>query len=97
MEAMVWDLADKLEVIVQPRDTWGTTIKNMEPAIRKLPESTDAEMQKKERWSACNINLYHVKTAWRDPSMHATRNYDEKEAADIIGKVQLFAEQLADL
>jgi hypothetical protein len=97
MEAIVWRLGEKLNVKINPRNTWGQILGNMDMAIKALPETTDDELRKKERWSECRLNLHHVKQALRDPSMHATRSYDEKEAQDIIERIREFSQHLATL
>jgi hypothetical protein len=97
METIVWSLATKLKVAINPRDTWGTILRNMDNGIKALPERTDEEKQKKEKWSESRINLYHVKQAWRDPSMHATRSYNVAEALEIIEKARSFVQHFATL
>lgn len=97
MEKILWVLADKLGATVNPRDTWGTILNSISDGIKKLPETTDLEVQRRVLWSECRTNLYHLKQEWRDPGVHATRNYDDKQAIQIMEKVQTFVEQLATL
>jgi hypothetical protein len=65
--------------------------------IKDLPDKTEAQKRKKEKWAECRANLYHVKMAWRDPGAHGNVSYDEMEALDIIKRVQDFMQQLATL
>jgi hypothetical protein len=69
----------------------------MDNGIKALPERTDEEKQKKEKWSESRINLCHVKQAWRDPSMHATRSYNVAEALEIIEKARSFVQHFSTL
>lgn len=69
----------------------------MSQPIHDLPEHTEKLKRKKEMWSECRSNLFHVKNAWRDPSSHGKVNYSEKEALDIIERVKGFMQQLATL
>lgn len=97
MEAIIERLARKLRVTINPRDTWGAILVNMDTAIKALPHAKAREQRKKDLWSECRANLFHVKNAWRDPSMHPRRNYDEKQARQILATVRVFVEQLATL
>jgi hypothetical protein len=75
----------------------GQVLNHMEGPIGRMPDKTDAQKRKKEKWSECRINLAHVKRAWRDPTAHGKRKYDDKEALDIFHKVKDFTEHLATL
>jgi hypothetical protein len=97
LEAVIARLAAKLKVPIDPRDTWGTILGKMDAAIKALPHATATQQRKKDLWSECRANLFHVKNAWRDPSMHPRRNYDEKQATQILTAVRAFLEQLAKL
>jgi hypothetical protein len=97
MEAIVRTLSRKLKVTINPKDTWGMILKNMDHGIGNLPEKDVRQKRKKAEWSECRSNLYHVKQAWRDESMHTNRFYDEPEARQILETVRVFTVQLATL
>jgi hypothetical protein len=97
MEGAILQLAKKLHVTINPRATWGTILRDLDAAIKVLPDDTTRRQLKKDLWSECRANLYHVKQAWRDPSMHPRRNYSETQAVQIMAAVQVFLEQLATL
>jgi len=97
MEAAIHKLAKKLRVTIKPRDTWGAILRNMDSGIKALPQATAKQQRKKDLWSECHVSLFHVKSAWRDPSMHPRRSYDVKQAHEIIASVQVFLQQLATL
>jgi sulfur transfer protein SufE len=97
LEAAVERLAGKLHVTVDPRDNWGRILIKLDDPIKKLPNQTPQQQRKKDQWSECHAALWHVKNAWRDPSMHPRRNYDEKEASQILAATKAFFEHLATL
>jgi hypothetical protein len=97
MEIAIRRLAKKLKFEPKPKDTLGNVLRDMYPRIDALPEHTENLKRKKQRWSECRANLYHVKNAWRDPSSHGKVSYSEKEAHDIMKRVEEFMQQLATL
>jgi hypothetical protein len=97
MEIATRRLTGKLAVTLDAKDSWGMVLGKMTQPIKDMPDNTEAQKRKKEKWSECRTNLYHVKMAWRDPGAHGKQNYDDKEAYDIMGRVQSFMEQLATL
>jgi hypothetical protein len=80
-----------------PKDNWGSILGNMTDKIKALPDQTETQKRKKEQWAECRTNLYHVKMAWRDNSMHGKISYDGRQAADIFRRVKDFMQQLATL
>jgi hypothetical protein len=97
MESAVRALAKKLKVTINPKDTWGMILNNMDAGIKALPEKTAQQKRKKDEWSECRVNLFHVKNAWRDNSMHGKRTYTDQEARRVMESVKVFMEQLASL
>jgi hypothetical protein len=97
MEAAVRELGKRLKITINPKDTWGMILNNMDQAIQNLPEKTEQQKRKKSQWAECRVNLYHVKMAWRDDSMHGKVTYDERQAREILERVRAFMQQLATL
>jgi len=97
VEIIVRRLARRLNVTVNAKDSMGQVLNHMEGPINRMADRTDAQKRKKEKWSECRINLTHVKRAWRDPSAHGKTAYSDKEALDILLKVQDFTQHLATL
>jgi hypothetical protein len=64
MERTVSILATKLK-IPSPDREWGKLLSDLDGQILAMPKGT-----LKDAWSACRANLYHVKQAWRNPTMH---------------------------
>lgn len=97
MEIAIHRLATRLDITPDAKDNMGSMLGKMTDPIKNLPDKTESQKRKKERWAECRTNLYHVKMAWRDPSSHGKQSYDEKQAADIFRRVRDFMEQLATL
>ncbi|MEJ2374776.1 MAG: hypothetical protein P8Y71_04895 [Pseudolabrys sp.] len=97
MEIAIHRLARRLGVTPDAKDNMGSMLGKMTEPIKQLPDKTEIQKRKKEKWADCRTNLYHVKMAWRDPSSHGKQSYDMKEATDIFRRVQDFMEQLATL
>jgi hypothetical protein len=97
MEIAIRRLAKKLKVAINAKDNMGSMLGNMTEPIKNLPDKTEAQKRKKEKWAECRTNLYHVKMAWRDPAHHGKQSYDDKQARDILVRVQGFMQQLATL
>ena len=97
MERILKVVSRKLKVVINPRDTWGMILNNMDGKIQKLPETNVRLKRKKAMWSECCANLYHLKQAWRDEAAHTNRFYDEREARQILEAFRVFMGQLATL
>lgn len=97
MEIAIHRLAVRLHITPDAKDNMGSMLGKMTDPIKNLPDKTEAQKRRKEKWAECRTNLYHVKMAWRDPSSHGKQSYDEKQAADICRGVQDFMQQLATL
>jgi hypothetical protein len=69
----------------------------MDDGIKVLPEKNERLKRKKAQWSECRANLWHVKQAWRDESMHGKRAYSPAEARKILDRVSEFSRHLATL
>jgi hypothetical protein len=97
METALRRLAQRLHVTINPKDTWGMILKNMDQGIQALPERNERQKKKKSKWAECRTNLFHVKLAWRDDLMHGKATYDAKQARDIMERVKAFMQHLATL
>lgn len=99
MEIATRRLAAKLPGMprLDAKDSWGMVLGKMTQPIKDLPDNTETQKRKKEKWAECRTNLYHVKMAWRDPGAHGKQSYDHKEARDFMKRVDDFMQQLATL
>jgi hypothetical protein len=60
----------------------------------KANKTTDW-LEKESFYSEVVANLFAVKVAWRNPSMHVEKTYDEETAKEILGAVRGFMRKLA--
>lgn len=97
MEIVIRYLGNRLNMTINPKDTWGGILKNMDKVIEDLPITTEEEAQKKHQWSECRNYLWHVKRAHRDDSMHGKRPYTPAEAKQVLDATKEFALYLITL
>jgi hypothetical protein len=97
MEIAIHRIARKLHETPDAKDNMGSMLGKMTEPIKNLPDKTEAQKRKKEKWAECRTNLYHVKMACRDPSSHGKQSYDYIQAHDILDRVRGFMQQLATL
>lgn len=96
-EVVIRHLGDRLNVTINPRDTWGSVLNTIDRPIQAMPESTEEEKRKKDRWSECRNYLWHVKRAHRDDSMHGKRAYSPVEAKQVLDATKEFCLYLITL
>jgi len=97
MEIAIHRLARKIKVQPDAKDNMGSMLGKMTDPIKNMPDKTEVQKRKKEKWAECRTNLYHVKMAWRDPAHHGKQSYDDTQARDIMLRVKGFMQQLATL
>jgi hypothetical protein len=97
MEVALRHLAKRLRVPIGPKDTWGGILNKMSPLIGKMPETTQKQKTKRDRWSEARTHLFHVKEAWRDRPMHGKETYSPARAKEIFEAVKVFMAHLATL
>jgi len=91
MEAAVQRLCGKLG-IENPDREWGKLLSDIHNAIAVMPKG-----ELRNTWSEAHANLYHVKQAWRNNTMHPKQTYTEEEARAVLQAVRTFMTQLAGL
>lgn len=97
MEVALRSLSTRLKVKIGPKDTLGKVLNDIAPKINAMPDRTEVQKRKKERWAEARANLFHVKQAWRDNSMHGKQIYDREHAYAIFRAVGTFMTHLASL
>jgi hypothetical protein len=70
MEAAVRHLVKRLKVTIKPQTTWRQMTAQMDDKIKKQPEATDKQKNKKNEWEAARANLHHVGSVWRNKTTH---------------------------
>jgi len=97
MDVALHHLAKRRGVKVGPKDTWGVILNGMRDKIKDMPERTQRDKDKKDKWSEARVHLFHVKEAWRDRPLHAKQSYSAARAKEIFEAVKVFMVHLATL
>jgi hypothetical protein len=90
MEAAVGTFASKHNVKITNDLDWGTILAAIKPAIEGLPKTNETEKALKDQHSEVFSLLYHVKQAWRNPTMHPKRTYTPEQAKEIFAAVKSY-------
>lgn len=95
MECALVKLTLKLHIVIHDIEhkTWGEILNSIDTAVAALPKKTKDQ----ESFSEAAIHLRQVKNAWRDPTMHNRRRYDQAEAEAIFQSVRTFAVHLTTI
>ncbi|MDJ0631219.1 MAG: hypothetical protein QNJ44_23395 [Rhodobacter sp.] len=91
LEAAVQRIANHFEISNVSRE-WGKLLSDIDAALKKITEK-----EKKRAWSEVRSSLWHVKEAWRNPSMHPIQKYTPDEAEDVYRAARAFMRHLARL
>jgi hypothetical protein len=97
MDAVLGRLAGRLKITVGGKDSWGTILSAMSGKINKMPEGTQAQKTKRDRWSEARVHLFHVKEAWRDRPLHAKQDFSPARAKEVFDAVRVFMSGFAAL
>lgn len=92
MECALVRLTAKLLVVIADIEhkTWGEILVPIDAAVAALPKRT----KEQEELSEAAVHLRQVKIAWRDPTMHNRRRYNQTEAEAVFRNVKTFVENL---
>lgn len=91
MEASVGALCAKLEIANTDR-VWGLLLSDLHKKIEAMPKSKE-----RSAWSEAHSNLYQVKEAWRNETMHPKQTYTTEQAREVFEATKTFMRQLAGL
>jgi hypothetical protein len=91
MEAAVQRLSAELGIRNINRE-WGKLLSDIGGKIENMPKG-----EKRDDWSQVHANLYHVKQAWRNDTMHPKATYTEEEAREVFEAMKAFMRKLASL
>lgn len=91
MESAVRALGTELGVGDVDKE-WGKILSDLSSKIEDMPKG-----EARDKWSECHANLYHVKQAWRNSTMHPKRTYTDEQAQDVLKAVKTFLAQLETL
>jgi HEPN domain-containing protein len=91
MEAAVQAISGRLGISNVERE-WGKLLSDIATKIEPMPKGDE-----RNDWSQVHANLYHVKQAWRNDTMHPKATYTEEEAREVFDAVKAFMRNLAEL
>jgi hypothetical protein len=82
--------------VVEAKNSWETLLKKIDSQIIANDKSGDATwLPKRQFFVDAHAHLFAVKNAWRNPSMHLEKKYDDREAERIYNAVSDFMEHLS--
>ena len=84
METAVKQLAGVLGVTIIPATTWRQLTNNMDVKIQAMPNTTDAERERKRGWEDARVNLHHLGSVLRNNTMHPNVSHNQGEARHIF-------------
>lgn len=93
VEAGLKALSKQLELPDQ--NDWGSHLRQIEKELEIRAKKAKARSTEEIFYSEAAIQLAHVKTAWRNPTMHIDRTYTVEEAEDIFQAVKILMTNLA--
>lgn len=86
----------KLSITRLHEYSWHEILDLMNPELAKIDQTTLAGKAKHQKYSAVQAELYRVKDAWRNPTMHpSAKPYNSLEALNILNHVSSFMSGLA--
>lgn len=91
MESAVQKLAASLGVEKVEKE-WGKLLSDIRTKIEAMPKG-----DLRDSWSEIHANLYHVKQAWRNKTMHPLEKYTPDEASEVFESCKVFLRHLAAL
>lgn len=77
------------------RNSWDAHLKDIDKALDTRKIAAGARTPDEEFYSEAATQLGHMKVAWRNPTMHVDRKYDNKEAKRLLDSVEAFLLHLA--
>lgn len=76
--------------------TWDRILKKCDTELRKDRKDRNPEwLAKEEFFASATANLHAVKNAWRNPTLHVEKHYDEEDARAIYSAVRTFMRHLS--
>lgn len=91
MEVAVQTISASLKIENVERE-WGKLLSDIGAKIQAMPKGDD-----RDEWSQVHANLYHVKQAWRNDTMHPKATYTEEEAREVFDAMKAFMRHLASM
>lgn len=96
MEVAVKRMGKKTGTAILEKE-WGKILSDIGAYVTALPKTTPREKKRRAEWSAAHANLYHVKQAWRNETMHPKKTYTREQAREVFASTKFFLNHLAGL
>ena len=97
MEIAVRKLGKRINVTITPKTTWRQITGAMDDIIKKMPDSTDRQTEKKNSWESARANLHHLGSVWRNKTMHPAASYTPSQARDVFNAARIAMDGLCAL
>jgi len=86
-------LADTLALPTRP--DWGRHLTDIEKELTNRYKAAGARSPDELFYSEAAAQIGHIKTAWRNPTMHVDKTYTEEQAKGILQAIRSFMQHLA--
>jgi hypothetical protein len=83
------------ELRLPPRHDWGKHLTDIETELTKRYKASGSRTPDESFYAEAAAQIGHVKTAWRNPTMHVDRAYSEDHAEEILIAVRSLLRHLA--
>jgi hypothetical protein len=83
------------ELGLPPRHDWGKHLTCIENELAKRYKASGSRTSDESFFAEAAAQIGHVKTAWRNPTMHVDRTYSEDHAEEILIAVRSLMRHLA--
>lgn len=93
VEAGLKALANQLGL--PSRNDWGKHLEDIETELERRYKAAKARTPDEQFFSEAAAQIGHIKTAWRNPTMHVDRSYSPERAEEILVAVRSFMKHLA--
>jgi hypothetical protein len=77
------------------RPDWGKHLDDIEKELTRRYKASATRAADELFYAEAAAQIGHIKTAWRNPSMHADKTYTPERAMDIFRAVDSFMRHLA--
>jgi hypothetical protein len=83
------------DIGVKLQHDWGAQLREIEKELEKRYKTAGARTPDEQFYSEAATQIGHIKNAWRNPTMHIERRYNEELARDIFNAVKALMRVLA--
>ena len=72
---------------------WGKILSDMDEKIQGMEKNS----VERARWAEAKQNLWNVKEAWRNPTMHPRRRYTQEQGERVFEAMKILMQSLTTL